>query len=84
MIRFGRTIRLLATVLIKGQVHFCAKAPGVDKSDNGHDDTCDLFSLSFFVFDVFTKNGSMAPAGADHVICTRAFGATILVAVDDG
>lgn len=62
-----------------------AQAPGIDKSDNGHNDMCTflLLWLSMEV-EIFTKNSSMAPAGADHVICTRAFRATVFVAVDDG
>jgi hypothetical protein len=53
---------------------------------NGHDDTCIflLLWLSTEVVEVSTKNGSMAPAGADRVIRTRAFGATVFVVVDDG
>jgi hypothetical protein len=59
--------------------------PGIDKSANGHDDTCTFLLLWLLteVVEVSTKNGSMKPGGADHVVHTRAFRATILVAVDD-
>jgi hypothetical protein len=84
MIRFGLTIRF-DEAFTSGQVHCFAKAPGIDKSDNGHEATC-VFLLPWLSTEAeaLTKNGSMAPAGADRVVRTRAFGATVLVAVDNG
>jgi hypothetical protein len=84
MIHFGLTIRF-DEAFTSGHVHCFAKAPGIDKSDNGREATC-VFLLPCLSTkaEALTKNGPMAPAGVDRAVRTRALRATVLVVVDDG